>query len=140
MSKVNVTKEIKISAQSAWENISSFRGIENISPIARSVVEGNGVGATRSCFMPDDAEIKEELTVCDNDNMLLEYVILSGPFPITDYVSQVKVTSTGENSCTVSWQSTYQTADENTEAMKGLFEGFYNVIIDSLEELLSIKA
>jgi len=88
MSKVNVTKTINISAAKAWENIASFRGIENISPIASSVVEGDGVGAKRSCFMPDDSEIKEELIKLDNHNMLLEYKIISGPFPITGYVSQ----------------------------------------------------
>jgi hypothetical protein len=72
MTKVNVIKSINISAQDAWEKLSSFEGIEHFSPIARSATEGQGVGTSRSCFMPDDSEIKERLTKLDNANMHLE--------------------------------------------------------------------
>ena len=118
MTKVNVTKTINVSAESAWKNLSSFRGIEHFSPIARSVVEGNGVGATRSCFMPDDAEIKEVMSGLDNESMTLEYKILSGPFPFENYISTVKVIDKGSDSCEVSWGSNFDAAEEHEGAMK----------------------
>jgi len=138
MTKVNVTKTINVSADSAWNKISSFRGIENFSPIEKSITEGEGVGAKRSCFMPDQSEIKETLTKLDNENMHLEYVILSGPFPITDYVSNVLVKSKGANTCEVSWSSEFNTEVE--AEMIPLFEGFYNAIMTGLESVINSEA
>lgn len=136
MTHVNVTKTINVSAIEAWETISSFKGIEQFSPVAKSVTNGQGVGATRSCFLPDDAEIKEELTQLDNENMHLEYIILSGPFPINDYVSTVTVKPVNNDNCEVSWSSKF-TVDGAPEAdMIGLFDGFYNAIMEGLETLL----
>ena len=136
MSNVNVTKTINVSAESAWNNLSSFRGIEHFSPIARSVVEGNGIGATRSCFMPDNAEIKEVMSGLDNDSMTLEYKILSGPFPFENYVSTVKVMGNDIESCEVSWGSNFDVSEENEAAMQELLGGFYNAMIDGLETLI----
>lgn len=137
MAQVNVTKSIKVPAVKAWENIASFRGIEKISPIERSVVTGEGVGTKRSCFLPDNSEIKEELIGLDSNNMLLEYKIISGPFPVENYVSQVKVSAQGDSQCEISWSSSYDTASENEAAMGELFGGFYNVIIEGLEGLIA---
>ena len=137
MTTVSVSKTINVPASAAWEKLSSFREIEKFSPIARSVVEGEGVGAKRSCFMPDDAEITEELTVVDNDKMHLEYVIITGPFPIENYVSTVTVTSMSSDSCEVSWSSEFDVSAEAEGEIVALFDGFYNVIIDSLETLIN---
>jgi len=138
MTKVNVTKKINASAQDVWKKLASFEGVEHFSPIAKSVTEGAGEGASRSCFMPDDSEIKERLTKLDNDNMHLEYIILSGPFPFTDYVSNVYVKAIDDNNCKVSWG-----AEFNTEAeaeMTSLLEGFYNAMIEGLKTLINSSA
>ncbi len=137
MTKVNVTKTIAVPAGTVWKKISAFEGIEDFSPIARSVVEGRGVGAKRSCFLPDNAEIKERLTKLDDSNMNLEYIILSGPFPLSDYVSNVSVKPVDDSHCEVSWGSQFNTEAE--AEMKSLFEGFYNAIMEGLEKLLNKK-
>ncbi|MDT0554086.1 SRPBCC family protein [Urechidicola vernalis] len=137
MTAVNVTKTIKVTAKDAWETISSFEGIEKFSPVARSVKTGEGVGALRSCFMPDDAEIKEELTGLNNEKMHLQYIITSGPFPFTDYVSDVLVKEVSETTCEVSWSSQFIVNEGVPEAaMVELLEGFYNAIMQGLEELV----
>ncbi|OIQ40984.1 MAG: hypothetical protein BM563_02190 [Bacteroidetes bacterium MedPE-SWsnd-G1] len=137
MTAVNVTKTIKVTAKDAWETISSFEGIEKFSPVARSVKTGEGVGALRSCFMPDDAEIKEELTGLNNEKMHLQYIITSGPFPFTDYVSDVLVKEVSETTCEVSWSSQFNVNEGVPEAaMVELLEGFYNAIMQGLEELV----
>ena len=137
MTAVNVTKTIKVTAKDAWETISSFEGIEKFSPVARSVKTGEGVGALRSCFMPDDAEIKEELTGLNDEKMHLQYIITSGPFPFTDYVSDVLVKEVSETTCEVSWSSQFNVNEGVPEAaMVELLEGFYNAIMQGLEELV----
>ncbi|NQU51820.1 MAG: SRPBCC family protein [Bacteroidetes bacterium] len=137
MTKVNVTKSINVSAESVWTKLSVFSGIEHFSPIARSVMEGEGVGAKRSCYLPNDAEIKETLDKLNNETMDLQYSIQSGPFPISGYVSDVSVKSVSDSSCEISWSAQFNVEGGAPEAdMTGLFEGFYNTMIESLETLI----
>lgn len=136
MTEVVVSKTIEVPASNAWTLLSSFRNIEAISPIERSETIGEGEGATRTCYMPDGAMIYEVLNSVDNSTMEMQYKITEGPFPITGYVSDVKVESTGEASCKVTWGCQFESEKETEPAMIELFEGFYNVIISSLETLI----
>lgn len=137
MTTVSVTKQINVPAKKAWEALSSFRGIENYSPIASSTTSGAGKGATRTCVMPDGAEINEVLNFVEDDNMEMQYKITDGPFPITNYVSDVKVSEVTATSSTITWECEFDAASEAEEEMKGLFGGFYNVIIENLESYLN---
>ncbi len=134
MSKVLVSKSINVSANAAWEKLGSFRGIENYSPIARSITNGDGVGATRTCYMPDDAAIHEELTAFNAEKREFEYIITEGPFPVTAYKSNVAVKELDSNNCEITWGCTFESAAEAETEMKNLFAGFYDIIIDSLEQ------
>jgi len=137
MTKVNVTKTINATTQEIWATISSFEGLENFSPVARSVKTGEGVGALRSCFLPDDAEIKEELTILDNEKMHLQYIITSGPFPVEGYVGDVTVKTINDTSCEVSWTSSFTVKGAPEADMIGLFDGFLNAIMEGLEGLFA---
>lgn len=136
MTEVVVTKSINVPASEVWGKLSSFSGIENYSPIARSVVQGQGVGATRTCFMPDNAEIHETLNKLNHESMHLEYQINSGPFPIENYVSTVDVKAVDASNTEVTWGANFEVEAENENAMKDLFGGFYNIIIESLENVI----
>ena len=133
MTEVVVSKTIQGQASKAWSTLSSFRNIEAISPIERSETIGEGAGATRTCYMPDGSTIHEVLERVEDSTMELQYKITEGPFPITGYVSNVKVEASGESNCKVTWGCEFDTNEETKEDMINLFEGFYNVIIDNLE-------
>jgi len=139
MTEVVVSKTIQVPANKAWSTLSSFRNIEAISPIERSETIGEGAGATRTCYMPDGATIFEVLDMVDDNSMEMQYKITEGPFPITGYVSNVKVESIENSSCKVTWGCQFGTNEETKAAMIELFEGFYNVIIDSLESMIQSK-
>lgn len=139
MEEVIVSKSINAPASSAWAKLSSFRGIEEFSPIERSETNGNGAGATRTCYMPDGAAIYEVLEEVDEERMEMQYKITEGPFPITGYVSNVKVEKTSEGGCKITWACQFETEPENRDEMLKLFEGFYHVIIDNLETLIKEK-
>jgi len=136
MSEVVVSKIIQVPASEAWQKLSSFKGIEEISPIERSVTEGTGVGARRTCFMPDGAAIYETLNSVDEEKMEFEYEINKGPFPVTSYVSTVKIEGLSKNSCKVTWGCMFESVPQAEAEMSKVFEGFYHVIIDSLEKVL----
>ncbi len=133
---VVVSKTIQVPANSAWSTLSSFRNIEAFSPFEKSETIGEGAGATRTCYMPDGAKISEVLDKIDSSSMEMQYIITDGPFPITGYISNVKVESMDNSSCKVTWGSQFDTGEETKAAMIELFEGFYNVIIDSLESMI----
>ena len=136
MAEVIVNKSINVSAEDAWNKLSSFRGIEEFSPIERSETVGEGAGATRTCYMPDGAAIYEVLNEVDHSAMEFQYTITEGPFPVTGYVSTVKVESTGDGTCKITWGCEFESAPEVEGEMSNLFEGFYHVIIDSLEGVI----
>lgn len=133
MTEVLVDKTIQIPASKAWATLSSFRNIEAISPIERSETIGEGAGATRTCYLPDGAAIHEVLNKVEDSTMEMQYKITEGPFPISGYVSDVKVEALGDSSCKVTWGCQFETDEESKPAMIELFNGFYNVIIDNLE-------
>lgn len=139
MTEVVVSKQIKVAATNAWNTLASFRGIEEFSPIERSVTQGEGEGATRTCYLPDGAAISEVLSKVDNSNMEMQYKITEGPFPVTGYLSTIKVEAVGDSSCKVTWGCEFETESENEKAMSDLFGGFYNVIIDSMETMITNK-
>ncbi len=136
MTEVVVSKTIQVPASKAWAMLSSFRNIEAISPIERSETVGEGAGATRTCYMPDGAAIYEVLDKVEHSTMEMQYKITEGPFPITGYVSKVKVEDTGNSNSKVTWGCQFETNEESKAAMTELFEGFYHVIIDSLEKMI----
>lgn len=137
MNEVIVNKSINAPAEKAWEALSSFRGIENYSPIEKSVTEGIGAGATRICYLPDGAAIHEVLNYANNDAMEMQYKITEGPFPIQGYLSTIKVSPVNENSCKITWDCEFESAEEVKAEMEKVFGGFYNVIIDQLEGYLN---
>lgn len=134
MTQVIVSKEIKVEAVVVWDKLSSFRGIENFSPIEKSETVGVGAGATRTCYLPDGAAIHEVLDQVDDKNMEMVYKITEGPFPITDYTSTIKISKVSDGISKISWGAEFQVDEKSETEMIALFEGLYNVIIDSLEE------
>ena len=137
MTKVRVSKQINVPAKKAWDALSSFRGIENYSPIASSTTFGKGKGATRTCIMPDGAKINEILNFAEDSKMEMQYIITDGPFPITNYVSDVKVTEVDTENSNITWECEFESSSEVQEEMEGLFGGFYNVIIEDLEKYIN---
>lgn len=132
MTEVIVNKNINVSADKAWANISSFKGIENWSPIEKSETHGNGAGAKRTCYI-NGAPINETLNSVEDVKMELEYQIDEGPFPIQGYVSTMKVEATGADTCKVTWGCEFVPNDGAKEEMINLFNGFYKGSLEALE-------
>jgi len=133
MTEVIINKSINVSADKAWKALSSFSGIENYSPIERSITEGN----KRTCYMTDGAAIHEELNFANDATKEMQYKIIEGPFPVTGYVSDIKISQVGSDSCKITWSCEFQSSEEIKDEMQKLFGGFYEVIIDNLEDYLN---
>ena len=136
MAEVQVSKSINVAAKQAWAKLSSFSGIEEYSPVEICTVVGDGVGATRICYMPNGVIIYEVLEKLADTKMEMQYKITVSPFPITDYVSNIKVEELSEEECRIIWSCKFKVKPKNEEEMKTLFEGLFDSIIDELELLI----
>ncbi len=124
MKKVSVTKTIQVPATKAWGKLRTFREIETFSPIAKSVTEGEGPGATRTCYMPDGAEIYERLNKVDDATMEFQYEITEGPFPIEAYVSDVVVKAIDDNTCEITWACDYTVVKQQQKKWRSYLVAF----------------
>lgn len=136
MTQVSVTKKINSPASFAWAKITDFGNLGAFAPVAKATADGNHIGAIRNIEMPDGAQIQEKLKAVDNANMQLQYDMLSGPFPLTNYVGTFKVDTVDANSCNVTWSSTFDMNEGVPEAaMIEPLEGLYGVSLENLGNL-----
>ena len=135
---MNVSMQTKLNApaDNVWQTVGDFNGLPRyVAAATKSQMEGEGVGALRTLTLPDGAQIVERLESYDDDAMTLSYSIVSGPLPVADYLSTVKITPLGENRCEVSWSSTFEAAGVSEEAARSAIEGIYAMGFEGLHKL-----
>ena len=109
-----ITKDtINAPSNVIWEALSSFRDIEKYIPLVKSsTVEGSGVGAKRTCIIPNQSggeeEILEEMKSLDNNAKTFSYSIISSPLPVENYLSTIKVKDLDNEKCEIEWSSTFE--------------------------------
>ena len=137
MAKVRVKKVINATAHTVWEYVSNWGGtsewIPGVGPVS---VEGDGVGAIRSADLAPETgfpgRISERLESYDNQVMAFSYsVIGDSPIPITDYLASMSVEKLSNNTCEVTWGSTWQTELDESELIAA-FEMLYSISLDNV--------
>jgi len=138
----NVTAKVTINAAAdeIWKTLSSFRDVEKYIPLVKSsTVEGSGVGAKRTCIIPNESggegKIEEELKSFDNDIKTFSYSITSSPMPLENYLSTVKVKDLGNGMCEVEWSSTFEPKGMPEEEVAKMINDIYVTAIDGLKKL-----
>ena len=76
------------------------------------------------------------LQIILNDKMEMQYKITEGPFPITNYQSDLQASPLDEEHCKITWGLDFDSSIEVQLDMEELFEGFYKVILENLETYL----
>ncbi len=138
----NVTEKgtINAPADEIWKTLSSFRDVEKYIPLVKSsTVEGSGVGAKRTCIIPNESggeeKIEEEMKSFDNDAKTFSYSITSSPMPLENYLSTVKVKDFGNGRCEVEWSSTFEPKGMAEEEVAKMIRDIYLTAIDGLKKL-----
>ncbi len=138
----NVTEKgtINATADEVWKTLSSFRNVEKYIPLVKSsTVEGSGVGAKRTCIIPNqsggEAKIEEEIKSFDDDAKTFSYSITSSPMPLENYLSTVKVKDLGNGRCEVEWSSTFEPKGMAEEEVAKMINDIYVTAIDGLKKL-----
>ncbi len=134
---MNVTMQttLEAPAEEVWQIVGDFNGLPRfVAAATKSRMEGEGVGALRTLTLPDGNEIVERLEAYDDDARTLSYSIVSGPLPVKDYHSTMKVSPLSETRCEVTWSSTFEAAGVSPEEARDAIEGIYAMGFEGLHQ------
>lgn len=138
---MNIAEKIIIRAKTdnVWHTLRSFDRVEQyLSIVQKSEINGNGVGATRTCAImtPNGSTTKavEQLQYVNDDEKTIKFAILEAPFQVSNCLVTIKVSSKDAN--TELDFSTYMIPEEisEREATK-IFSDIYQMMALGLEKL-----
>jgi len=125
---VSHTSEIDDSSENLWNTLRSFDGVERyLQIVSKSVVEGVGQGAKRTCDVAMGSQmfqIQETLEVLDDSNHSLVVSLDDGPIQIKGMKFTFVVKSQGEGKSNITISTNVENPDsagmaQNLFAMMG---------------------
>jgi Polyketide cyclase / dehydrase and lipid transport len=109
MSKVKMETKLPVRAEELWKTIGNFGSLADWNPtFTKSEATGETKGSTRTLTLAGGGQIEERLEQKSDSEKLCRYSILSGPLPLADYVSELRVRDNGDGTSTVEWSSEFQ--------------------------------
>jgi len=139
MAQASATITLPVAADRVWQLIGGFDSLADWLPyIPKSEVSEGG--RVRHLANPDGDTIIERLEAFDNSERSYTYSILQAPFPVTNYLSTLRVVSIdGDRSSRVEWSGEFTPAGVSDEDASRLFEGIYRDGLKALEATLTSK-
>ncbi|MCP5040180.1 MAG: SRPBCC family protein [bacterium] len=131
MIEVSVTKNSDHCAEDVYELLADFGNTSWMNGVAKTEVEGDGVGMVRLIFAEGGGPpVHEKLTERDDLARKVAYEIAEGnPLPVDNYSAYAQVTETGSG-CQLEWTGSFEPKGIDEAAAKTIVEGMYNVLID----------
>ena len=111
-------------AEKVWTVVRDFIGLTNWSNVVSAAHITNDraadqVGAVRQLKIVDGGEFVETLVALSDEDMLLQYDIVDGPIPVTDYIATMRVYPvTANDTAYVTWSAAFDTADDQRDLMR----------------------
>jgi hypothetical protein len=137
MTKVNLTTELPVSAETVWATIGNFNALAKWHPAVEKSEESKQGGATvRKLSLRGGGTIVEQLERRDDRERSYSYSIVEGPLPVSGYKSELKVRQGKDaSSCVVEWSSEFEpTGAPENEAVKAV-RGIYEAGFKSLHKM-----
>ena len=118
------------SADAVWAKIGAFCGIGKWHPaIEKCVLSADGKERTLS--LKGGGTIVEKLEKRDDAAHSYTYSIVSGPLPVTNYMSTISVAAAGTGS-TITWSGKYDAKGASDADAKKTIDGVYQGGVDQL--------
>ena len=134
MTKVNMSTELKVPAETVWSTIGSFNALARWHPAVEKSEESKEGGVTvRKLTLRGGGTIIERLESKDDAQFSYSYSIVESPLPVSAYMSRLKVRKGKDAaSCIVEWSSDFEASgapeSEAVKAIRGIYEaGFRNL-------------
>ncbi|MFB7336934.1 SRPBCC family protein [Streptomyces adustus] len=138
MASTSVSHVVPASPQRVWDLIGGFDALPDWLPYIPESTALEG-GRVRRLANPDGDVIIERLVAFDEVERHYSYAILQAPFPVTGYLSTLRVHSIAgrDDVAEVQWSGRF-TPDGITDAeAEDLFAGIYRDGLDALHQALS---
>ena len=120
------------SAADVWKKIGDFCGIANWHPAVEKC-ELSSDGKERTLSLKGGGTIIEDLVSWSDDQHSYTYKIKSGPLPVADYVSTIRVRPRGKGSL-ITWTGRYKAAGAPDAKAKETIDGIYAAGLKSLAQ------
>lgn len=136
LEKVKSEGIVNNSSSQVWQKLIDFGGTEKFVPelIEKVIKEGNGVGAKRTIHLKGGGEILEELIFADEESMTIKFIILSTPMPLQNYEGLHTVIHLNDNQCKVTFESSYEVADNLKVEIESIIKGFQETFLSNLDK------
>ncbi|WP_406835029.1 SRPBCC family protein [Streptomyces sp. AHU1] len=138
MASTSVSRVVPASPQQVWDLIGGFDALPDWLPYIPESTALEG-GRVRRLTNPDGDAIVERLVSFDEAGRHYSYAILEAPFPVTGYLSTLRVHPVAgrDDVAEVQWSGRF-TPDGVTDAeAENLFAGIYRDGLDALHQALS---
>lgn len=132
MATASANIHVPASADEVWKLVGGFLSLPDWLPLIASSEALEG-GRTRKLTTGDGAVIVEKLQTFDEANRTYSYSIISGPFPVTDYLAKVQVEAAGDNQTLVTWSGSFTPVGMSDADAHALFQGVYEGGLDALK-------
>jgi carbon monoxide dehydrogenase subunit G len=139
MVSVKVSERVEAPADAVWELFRDFGGIQRFSAgIEKVEVEGAGIGAVRTISLPGGLSLKERLEAFDDGGRRLQYAIVGGPIPVSDYLATIEVKDEGAKACRIDWSSHFEPKGIGDDQARAMIEGVYKGGIAGVKKALGV--
>jgi hypothetical protein len=141
---VKTSHKFEIPAAAVWNLISGFNSLPDYHASVPESRLGEG-GGVRYLTIAEEAgggTVVEELVSFNNEAMSFSYKIIElidCPMPFRDYQAWVKLKSTGENSCMLHWNSSFNVEGASLKEAENLAREIYRGCYDGITRVLAPK-
>lgn len=138
MVNVKVSERVEATADQVWDLFRDFGGIQRFtSGFEKVEVSGSGIGAVRTITLPGGAALQERLEAFDDRGRKLQYAIVGGPIPVSNYLATLEVKDEGK-ACRIDWSSHFEPKGITDEQARAMIEGVYRGGIAGVRKALGV--
>ncbi|GAA1031551.1 MULTISPECIES: SRPBCC family protein [Amycolatopsis] len=138
MASTSVSRTVPASPQQVWDLIGGFASLPEWLPYIPESTALDG-GRTRRLTNPEGETIVERLVGFSDTERHYTYAILEAPFPVTGYLSTLRVHAIPgqDNAAEVQWSGSFIPDGVTEEEAAELFTGIYRNGLDALYQTLA---
>jgi hypothetical protein len=130
MASVTAEGELGADVDEVWKVVGDFGGFLEAVGMTPTI-EGEGIGQTRTVTM-GAAPLVERLEARDEATKTVKYSVVSGPLPVSNYLSTIQLSSAGEGRTKIEWSATFEPVGDEATAVS-LLERVYEGGIGGLQ-------
>jgi hypothetical protein len=138
MASTSVSRTVPAPPERVWQLIGGFGSLPDWLPYIPSSILEDG-GRLRRLGNPDGDTIVERLVAFNEEERQYSYAIVEAPFPVTDYVSTLRVHAVSGDATVseVQWSGRFVPTDASEADVVALFTGICGDGLEALIKALS---